>query len=103
MPQLPPNADMGKAVKIKQLLKDREQLIEEENTHTWLDAPKAMTALPDGTVVVIMESGRSWRSNGDRWHRHTWAPLPDSPADETFQQRQALTRDLKALGHQEED
>jgi len=100
----PPNLDMGKSVQIKQLLKDRAALWDEFNTKTHLDTPRAMTALPDGTVIIAMESGRVWRCHSDgAWQSFGWGPLPDSAARETFDQIQSTTRELKKLGYEEED
>lgn len=97
---LPPDA----AIQIRQLLAERAEKIQEHRTKTYVDAPKTITVAPDGQVYVAMESGRVWRGSPDGAHWYVVAsPLPDTPARETFDEVQTFTRELKALGHEDED
>lgn len=90
-------------VRISQLLVDRAAKQEELQTKTYVDEPKATAVGPDGSVYVAMQSGRVWRFNGAHWQSVGWAPLPDTTARESYDEYTTITRDLKALGHVEED
>jgi hypothetical protein len=101
------------AIQIKQLLKDREDKIRNYHCKDYQDAPKAIA---DGrpevgdnnaewpVVLVAMESGRVWKSvNRGPWQSASWAPLPNTPAAEEFDEIQSMNRELRALGHVDED
>jgi hypothetical protein len=103
---LPPDA----AVQIRQLLKDRAEKIQEHNTKGYMDEGTAAGVGADGSVVVVMQSGRVWMAEMDRdtGRRSRWiplgdAPLPDTPARETYDELMAMNRQLANLGHEDED
>jgi hypothetical protein len=108
----PPVANLGAQVEIRSLLKEREAKLQEYQTKTYIDQPKAITTdteVGDNNAVwpvtiVAMESGRVWRSvNGGPWMPVTHYPLPDTTAREDFDEVMSLNRELTALGHEDED
>jgi hypothetical protein len=108
----PQKPDLGAAIKIRELLKEREAKQQEYQTRTYVDQPKTITTTTEVgdnnavwlVTIVAMESGRVWRStNGGPWFSVTHYPLPDTPSREDFDDLMALNRELAALGHEDED
>lgn len=108
----PPQIRSDAAVEIKQLLKEREEKIREIHSKIYVDTPRAITYATEmgdrgmlwPVVIVAMESGRVWKSvNGEQWQSASWQPLPDTSSRELYDEVAAMGRELKRLGHVEEE
>ena len=98
------------AVEIKQLLAERENKHAEYRTKTYVDEPMTSAVGPDGTLYITMKSGRVWYRSGENGRASVfgewgsiWSPLPDTDARETFDEIAQINRELRDLGHEEED